>query len=817
MSSPRVLKWGLLALLLAVNFTLMSNGAPADFKSSLSAHPTLGKLDFEDYEPVSGLLVHAQVNLDAPGLGDGDRLDAVSKDMQEMFAELTGNFERSFGPDWERHADLHIIVCQGLDEWKAARANDAPPSPGGADFVQGFGDSGAVVTYDFAFPGASRKTRLRGLLEATGQALLVAHAKGSGAQLPGAFLAGGGRLLAQQDPNAMFMRGEAEGKPTAHDRLVRELLEGGFQDGFLLDQTSLFAPAGVHAFWQAAKGRTVEVLDTELWGERRYDSLVDQAAFALAVGLASDQSGLQTSLTKALSSGQWDTAVMDDVMGAAWSVMLRTEHNFDPGFEPRGLGNASEFEAAVNGLNLPPAGNGQSSQAREPKDVLAEGLWLASNGRLGEAFTVLEEASSDPEVARNLAGITALLELRASYLVHLASGETKEKLRIDHEGRLLAADITRVGLQSVFLGENSRGVDSLTIASINVGELVTRMEKEKPRFGDSLGRGWAQALAGGKYKRSLDNTQKKDKVLLADLEAVESQLERGRVLNLISVVDLANTRSGQARLDAIANLLDTARDTSDVADARGHMEEVARAILAKRFANTDLMELLGTKSATRNGDRLTLKYDFKKSSEISDWPDLLQYSEGYVSQFADIDTKTASRSVKDGAMTVHGINMFQHVVSFKAPMKLTFSMSYKRTKKRSDAGKAENDFVLASICDDLDFQHIRMSQFGNLDIVDTETQINKTQVRGKPLSYKLGKSYKVELELDDKGMVTTRTDGKTVFTGDAGARKDGRVLFMIRSDRVVNIESITIEGGMATNQDALLEMWLTGQLNALGF
>ena len=169
------------------------------------------------------------------------------------------------------------------------------------------------------------------------------------------------------------------------------------------------------------------------------------------------------------------------------------------------------------------------------------------------------------------------------------------------------------------------------------------------------------------------------------------------------------------------------------------------------------------------------------------------------------------------SVLVQGAIVFQHLLAFEGPVKLSYEMSYERTKTKSEAKLTALDYVYASICDDLNFQHLRTSQFGNLDVVDSEKELNVQQVRETPLTYKLGATYRLELELDAKGKATTRLDGEEVFSIEDHGRVSGRVLFMIRSDRVVRLHEVTIEGRLANDQAPLVAMWLEGQLDEIGF
>lgn len=830
--------WVLFVSFTTLNSPLFAGVGLDQFDASLAKNSALSGLEYDEVEPLRGLVLHVEL---APG-ADPDRADAIADELGDLFKPVEERFDAHFG-GLEARSPIHVIVTVAPDTWRAARGADIAPSPGGADFLPAFGSSGAVVTYDLAWPGSSRRTRIKGLSEAFGEALIASHAKVPATELPGALIAGAGRLAGLDDATgatALTRQAGAAGAQSAapipasakrskrsttsstpslgpHDRLISALVEGGFRDGFLGDVATLMAPVGLAGLWADAKGATTEARDAEGWAERRYDARVDQAAHLFAAALAAPSTAEATLswVGTALAGDKPAPEELAPAELAAWTRLLTTEHDADLAFDPRDLAGPPAFEQAVAKLNLPERASEEVSG--RPEDRLAEGLWLASQGQLEAAHRTLAAAGSDPTAERALAGIEALQELRASYLAHLADGAVAEKLRIDYQGKLLAADVTRVGNRSVFLAENTRGVDRLPITSIDIGELVGRMEKEKPAFGDALGRAWAQALVGGKWKRSLSVELKKDKTLSADLASVEEQLERGRVLHLLSKIDDGATTAPTERLAAIKDLLDTAASTDDVQNAHGHLEEVARELLASRFESTDLTSLLSATSAEQSGDTLTLEYDFKSTGELADWPSVNGYSPDFVAQFPELTTETSTREVDDKLLVVHGSSVFQHVVAFAGPLELTYELSYERTKKKSDAKLAAIDYVYASICDDLAYQHLRTSQFGNLDVVDTDSETNEQHNRSTPLSYKLGKTYELGLELDKKGQVSSTLDGDTVFEADAHGRSAGRLLFLIHSDRVVRLHSIKIKGRIADDQGPLREMWIQGQLQELGF
>jgi hypothetical protein len=839
--------WALIASLACITFIPGARAAKADFDAALRADPTLGNLEFDEVEPQRGLILHVELAENAAS----DRADQIGDELTEIFAGVEKRFKERFGNPGN-HAAIHVIVTVDSETWHAARGAETAPSPGGADFLPGLGEHGALVTYDLAWPGSSRRTRLVGLREAFGEALFASHASVAPDLLPGALLAGVGRLVGLDDPNpqAALVRqasaatapSTAEAKPasskrknhrassagparrsgtqpspSAHDRLIATLVEGGFEDGFLTSGASLFQPQGLGGLWSEARSATTEARDTEHWSEQRFEARVDQATYFLSAGLANETTATSVFewVTSSLTGGTLDAAALDTIESMAWTRLLTTEHAADLAFDPRSLDGPPAFEAAVVALGLPEAQLTEASGRSEGR--LAEGLWLASKGQLEAAHTALLAGTGSATVQRALAGIEAIKALRTSYLAHLADGAVLEKLRIDYDGKLLAADVTRVGRKSVFLAKNSRDIDKLAITAIDIGELVGRMEKEDPVFGDALGRAWAQALVGGKWKRSLSLELKKDKTLNADLEGVTDLLESGRVLHLLAIVDDSVTTGAADRLAAMKDVLATAASAKEVQNSRKHLEEVARELLDKRFAETDLAELLSAKSVERDGDKMSLEYDFSSTAQLADWPLIASYSPAFTTQFPELKTETPRLEIDDDMLIVQGSVAFQHLLAFEQPIRLTYEFRYERTKKKSEARFAATDYVFASICDDLAFQHLRMSQFGNLDIVDNESETNVQQNYDTPLSYKLGKTYELEIELDESGKVTTRLDGDDVFTDDSHGRKAGRLLFLIHSDRVVQLRNVKIEGQLADDQAPLRETWIRGQLIELGF
>ena len=812
-------KWGSFAFLIA-SYLLASTSsahpqAQDSFQDRLGEHAILGGLALDEIAPERGLLVHVEVQ---PG-ADPERAVTIASEMAEIFTTSEKRLSERLG-GLPEPSEVHVVVVQSSKTWADSHAADGTPTPNGAYFDPNLGPDGAVVTYDLAWPGSPKRVRLAGLREALGQALVASHATTPATGLPGALLAGLARLAAQDEGDGGTILTVHAPEPTVHDRLVAQLAEGGFEDGFLTDSAELVAPLGLDGLWASARAATTEAREPELWAARRYESLVDEAAWLFAVGLAepSSREPLLGWITARLGpDGAGDPADLGPAESAAWAKLLAAEHVADLAFDPRGLGGPELFAAAVRDLALPDHDPKDAVVAGRAEDLLAESLWLASKGRLEEARARLAGAGDEAVIVRHRSGLEALAVLRANYLAHLADGAVSEKLRIDYGGKLLAADVTRVGRKSVFLGDNSQDLDSLPITAIDIGELVGRMEKEKPPFGDPMARAWAQALVKGTWKRSLDIEQKKDKALMADLEGVEGQLERGRVLNLLGVVDDAAGSNPSARLAAIADLLASARDTAEVKNAGGHLEEVARGLLETRFKDADLAALLSAASIERKGDVWTVEYDFKDKAQLADWPEVANYAPDFVGQFPKLETTTVTRVVEDHMLLVHGASIFQHLLAFEGPQKLTYEMSYERTKSKKDATVAQLDYVYASICDDLNYQHLRTSQFGNLDVVDTASKTNVQKTRETPLSYKLGSDYRMEIELDAKGKFTTRFDGQEVFSLDGHERTAGRVLFMIHSDRVVRLSKVTLEGRLAENQAPLQAMWVAGQLSELGF
>ena len=792
--------------LLALVPTLLLSlpAAPAD----LGQHPGLRSLDLDEVEPRRGTIVHVQVG----PADDPDRADAIAGELADLTHELESWLDSEILgfaglPNSGDREPVELVVLLDSGTWDDLRPDR--PTPAGA-----FRDatSGCVVTYDLAWPGSPRSKRLTGLRRALVDALL--DAKG---QLPPAWLTEG---LAQ---TALGGLGSEQAGPEARrTRLAAELLEGGLDQGFLLPVAELMDAGGSAGLLERVREATVEHREPEAWTRRRLDSLADQAA-ALFQFLWSDEvrrEELAAYLGEVASGGSPGSLASRGLAEAFWDDLLGDLRAADRGFDPRGLvgdGTSEAFASAVDRLGLDELEVG-SDDGLDVQDRVAMAMWLAGKGRLVAAGEVLDAGAGDGTVDRHRDAIAALTDLRAAWLAHLAAAEGEGgKLRFRHDGRTVTADVARVGREGVFLAENSRGVERIAIDDLELGELIERMEKADPPFGDSLARAWGHALVGGKYKRSLTSAQKRDKDLAADLEAVAGSLDRGRILAAIAVVTDAATSTDEARLAAAAGLLEDDADDELVQAELWRVEAACEGILEARFAAADPLDLLAV-TPERDGDRITLTYDFRQEEQQLDWPAVGSYSPEFVALLPGLsDTKPERELVRKKGLAVSGSQAMQHLLSFAGPMTLTYEFSFERTKTKREATQHAMDFFYGSICDDLGYNHVRTGQFGELDVVDVASSANEHQTHPTPLSYKLGQSYRIELEVTEGGEAVTRLDGDEVFRGSAHGRSDGRVAFLIHTDRVVHLQEVRISGRLAENQAPTRQLYVDSHMRALGF
>ena len=778
---------------------------PGDF----DANPALAALQLEEASPVREFDIHVEYLETA----DFDRPDVVAAEVAELCGELTAEFDARlgelFGGASERET-IDIVVVNTLDTWLAARGER--PATEGADFLDEVGEHGAVVMYDLAWPGGSRRSRIEGLRLALGQALVAAAADVPAVELPGAFVLGAGHLLRAMGPLP-------EGAPTIAQRLQSELREGGFETGYLLALEGAMEPKGTAALHASATERTTEGNAAEYWAGQRVARIGDLLAHSMGAALESESTGvdeLGTLWAAARTGAAADPAVLESLERRAWASLLAELRVSHPGFDPRTTNGSPMFSQATVDLALPdPA----APIARDPEDALAQSAYLASIGRLDDAVRVAEaSAQGSPELTRAAAALKSIRELRRSYLEHLAR-TPEEKLRMQHDGRLLVAGVTRVGRETVFLSENVREVESLAIDDLPMAELVERMEKESDPFGDSRARAWTLALAGERYTGSLAKADKDDDELTADLAAVEGRLERGRVLGLIAIAGDAAGHTADERLDAMRELNSTATESSDFTAARDGLRGSAEEILALRFAGLDLGDLLGATKVAQQGDTMTLEYDFKSVEQLGDWPGLEVYSPEWLERLEPLETKDQRFEVdaKAGELVLKGQVIGQHLLAFAAPVRVSYTFEVPKQGAKADASKAMADHLYVSVCDDLEWQHVRARHLGDLDIVDIETETNTFLVPETPVSYKMGKPYDAVIEVDDEGVARTKLDGKQAFEAEAPGRVSGRVVLMTHSEREVRIRELVIEGELAEDQSALEAIWVAAQLTDLGF
>lgn len=796
-------KWPLAALL------VVSSSLPAlaalpklpgtDFKSN----PALKERLFEEASPVRSLNIYVEVMEGA----ELDRPDEVAKGVADLFEELEARFDQRF-PGLDGRKRIDVVVVTHPDTWHAARGER--PMTEGADFLDALGEHGTVVMYDFAWPGGSRKSREEGARFALGQALVAAAADVPAVELPAALTLGVGHLMREKD-------GATLGGPLT-ERMHAELREGGFGHGFFMDLTELAAIRGFDALHAHALAATTEVNAKDHWAGQRMERLADQMAFTLGSALDDPaRSEPAQAWLAAVLAGEADAAALGALDEGAWAVLLAHLRGVDPGLDPREVAGSPAFGRATAALTLPAVE--ANAAAGNADDAIAEGAYLASIGKLDAALRALGRAGSDARAQRFATGIDSIRGLRRGFLESLALGESDEKLRFEWDGRLLVASVTRVGNETVFLGENTREIKSLPIADLPMPAIVERMEKEDEPYGEAAARAWTLALAKGKWKNSLSSAEKKNTELVGDLESVADQLERGRTLSLISIARDANGQSADARLAAMGELCATAADSADFEAAREGLLAGAKAILDERFGSADLTDLLAASEVEVDGNRYALMYDFSDADQLADWPRVETYAPAWLELLQPLDTKQPLFEVdkKDKELALQGLAVAQHILSFKGPIRVSFDFEIPKQGKKSDANKAVMDTMYISICDDLDYQHIRSSQFGDIDIVDTESGTSIFKQNSNLPNYNMGKTYDFEMTLDADGKVTTRYDKKHGFEEQAPGRVEGRVVLMSYSDRELRVKKLRIEGDLAADQGSMKAMWVQAQLDALGF
>jgi hypothetical protein len=788
----------LLGLLLAISTLSFPVRAQAlDIKADIAAHPVLGALTFDEVQPAPRLRLFVE-------LAEGVELDRIDREFAALLAEVEARLTERIGVS-RGPSEVRVVVTRSSETWRKAQGENPRPTAVGAVFVPDLGERGAVLTYDLAWPGSARHTREGGLYEALAQALIAGEVKDADSILPGALIGGLSRIVGF----------DLERDRPIQDRLIEVLLEGGFDEGFFEGATTLFGPKGLDELWQVAILKTTEGRDSSFWAGERYESRINQAAFFLATALATKESrnGALEQLVRIFAGTQDATDFAASLEAPGWGLLLSSELRRDPTFDPRGLNGTEVFESSVANLTFPVA---VSPEPSGPADCLAEGLWLASKGELGNAQLVLSALPGSAEALRHLQWIQRLDALRLAYLEHLADSSVDQKLHIDFEGRTLSALVTRVGLRRVFLEENSRGVDSLEIESLSVGGLAIRMEKESPAFGDPAERAWAVALDQGRWSRSLTAALKKDEELRGDLDAVAGQLIRGRMLSQLGIAEDETNPTAEDRLAAIAALMELAPVLPEVEEHKATLRDIATKDLSKRFEGLDLATILSAKSVTSAGDRMTVQYDFSTPEQLLDWSVIEDYSPEFVTLFPAIEAKSPTFEMSKKGLVLMGSIAIQHMLTFGGPLKLSYEFNYVKPKSKKEAGALIYDYFSSSLCDDLAFQHLRTSQFGNIDIWVTATENHVALRRETPLTYATGKTYTIEAELDEAGQFTTRLDGVEVFTAASPGSGPGRLVFMSHSDRLVELLSVTIEGRLADVQAEAQNLWMDAQLHLLG-
>lgn len=507
----------------------------------------------------------------------------------------------------------------------------------------------------------------------------------------------------------------------------------------------------------------------------------------------------------------------------AWTLARAAELQLAPKLVPEQLeavldaraGAAPEVEAPFVPARLAPA----------PDDALlrhALALALARRGDLAgaarELEAALEHAATGPfgrRLQRELVRVRAFDALRAAWLAELV--RTRDRLRLELEGRRLNVRLTRVEPDRVVLDEERNGLDALPLSELDSYEVARQMGREVAGRDSGWARVYPYVLAGDeRWPRLLGDESEQARELHDDAqEWLPGLLELARAAERLHALAErpvpADRDAAVATLALVETLLAEDGEREAVAARRDDLRRLASLALELLYDGEEV--LAGLRGAVTRGDGAAVRiaYAFDDPAELSDFELSSGYPPERLEQAPALATSFGSGDfvVRGGALRGAGSATWRHALAFDGPIRVLLRLKLGQVPAN---GIPEVFWVLGA-CDDGKEAFLGLYDMGSVIAVDRAARfLSWAAVEGgQQLSTR--QSYTLQLDFDG-ARVTSRLDGVEVRSTDAGPLRSGDVFLSYHGDTPVEVEALEIEG--TPSAERIRARWLARRLGDLG-
>jgi len=438
------------------------------------------------------------------------------------------------------------------------------------------------------------------------------------------------------------------------------------------------------------------------------------------------------------------------------------------------------------------------------------------------ALQSLSEWTLAPEdgarVAHELTRLGELGKLRDGFLENLRSSGAKWSTEIG--GKKLVASVSRVEGGFVHLAGNRQGIDKLPLSALDPLE-ISKAATKKEQQGNSApwARFYAYVLAeDSRPEKLLKEATEEGRSLLEDAKTFyPSKLRSGRAaaaIRALSESSLPTNRADAERVCAsLKGLLFEYRDAGVVQRKLGELKRLGRAAAEAVLAEEPPAALLHGRSASIEGDRVRLAYEFDSAVEGRDFLKQAGYLKSWRKAMKlDVKESESAWVVQDGSFTGIGAACYRLPVAFAAPVTVRYEV--KVHEGRGQGGEQANFAV--GLCDDRKESYVLCANFGGLVVVDRPKGIQVQRVE-KSYTYVPDTVYTFEVRHDGRN-ASVLVDGDVTAEASCETRKQGDVFLWFHSSLPISIDRFEVEARIdPESARGLRASCVEGKLAEMGF
>ena len=479
--------------------------------------------------------------------------------------------------------------------------------------------------------------------------------------------------------------------------------------------------------------------------------------------------------------------------------------------------------ASLQGASAPARASGDerfgalalSGDEREECLALALSLVLGGDCEGGLARLDAARGNESDELGRRVAlertRLAAWIELRDAFLAELAAGSKPLTLELD--GKKISTTFAREGDELVLArGPRPR----LSVRELAPEALLPAIPKERFAGANEWLKIYPYCVAANPKWKRLSTSQAASAELKRDAEEFYPRLARlapsVRALDRLAQRAPPTERAGaHAALAEIEALLALGREPACVQVRLPRLAALATHLLALVSGAMEPGELVHGEVGRGDDGTSRLVYDFSSAPQAQDW----RRDDGYLDSLrAPLEPVTAERSAgfdvgKDG-FRASGEFCWQHVLEFRAPMRVRYRLRWEPAAQKSSKVFA---FALGMLADEGE-RHVRVNELGFLYVDEQDGNYTAVRPTGNA-TVQAGQTYALEL-VHDGEKVTAWVDGTARAEAEAMGRKAGRVFLWGHSDLAICVSALEIEGDVTPDSLAALRAeWARAEFERL--